>query len=257
MLRGIVPFGGMPWGRLAFGLVDTPLVRYGRVGGTALVAFVVVAGRRAGRRRRSSVATAVAGCAVGVVVAASRWRSVSLVLPVGAADPIGTLQVAAVQGNVPGEGMRRVRRAPCRARQPRRRRRSDFAAQVAAGERPRARLRHLARELDRHRPVLRPSRPTTRSTPRCSADRGADPGRRRRRRSGADHVQNMGIVWDPVTGPGEQYVKRHPVPFGEYIPFREHPGQVHQATRPDPARLRTAAPSRRRARPRPVRRSAT
>ena len=34
------------------------------------------------------------------------------------------------------------------------------------------------------------------------------------------YVQNAGIVWDPVTGPGERYVKRHPVPFGEYLPFR-------------------------------------
>ena len=29
-----------------------------------------------------------------------------------------------------------------------------------------------------------------------------------------------GIVWDPVTGPGEIYNKRHPVPFGEYMPYR-------------------------------------
>jgi apolipoprotein N-acyltransferase len=37
---------------------------------------------------------------------------------------------------------------------------------------------------------------------------------------GPDHVTNAGIVWDPVSGPGQQYVKRHPVPFGEYIPLR-------------------------------------
>ncbi len=35
-----------------------------------------------------------------------------------------------------------------------------------------------------------------------------------------DQVSNSGIVWDPVSGPGERYVKRHPVPFGEYIPYR-------------------------------------
>jgi Apolipoprotein N-acyltransferase len=37
---------------------------------------------------------------------------------------------------------------------------------------------------------------------------------------GDDQRRNAGIVWEPNTGPGATYVKRHPVPFGEYIPLR-------------------------------------
>jgi apolipoprotein N-acyltransferase len=35
-----------------------------------------------------------------------------------------------------------------------------------------------------------------------------------------EYISNTGIVWDPVTGPGETYVKRHPVPLAEYVPAR-------------------------------------
>ena len=34
-----------------------------------------------------------------------------------------------------------------------------------------------------------------------------------------DTAYNAGVVWD-ATGPGERYVKRKVVPYGEYVPFR-------------------------------------
>jgi apolipoprotein N-acyltransferase len=35
-----------------------------------------------------------------------------------------------------------------------------------------------------------------------------------------EFISNTAIVWDPDSGPGATYVKRHPVPFAEYVPFR-------------------------------------
>jgi len=41
-----------------------------------------------------------------------------------------------------------------------------------------------------------------------------------------EHFRNAALVWQPGSGPSDTYVKRHPVPFAEYIPLRPIARQV-------------------------------
>src|SRR5664280_700023 len=113
-VRGRAPFGGFPWGRLAFGQGATPFTEYAAWGGAPLVTFAVAlcgsllawvaldclprpapGTRRVLRRVLRRVGGVVAVLAVPVV---------GLVAPV--ALPVsGTATVAVVQGNVPRLGL--------------------------------------------------------------------------------------------------------------------------------------------------------
>lgn len=226
-LRERIPWGGFPWGRLAFGQADTALVGWAALGGPALGTFAValagtavLAAADALRDRRPRVVL-IAVAVIGAVVLGG-----ALARGAGMGGPNGPVeQIAIVQGNVPRLGLdfnsqrRAVLDNHVRATE-------ELALQVASGQQP---------------------QPVAVIWPENSSDidplRNADAGEQIDRAADAigapilvggvvvnpedpprdDHpgtILNVSLVWDPVTGPGESYVKRHPVPFGEYLPLR-------------------------------------
>ncbi|MGV9732468.1 apolipoprotein N-acyltransferase [Rhodococcus aetherivorans] len=224
-LRASVPFGGFPWGRLAFGQPDGPLVGLAAVGGAPLVSFAVAltgtglwacgrAGLRyaRGHRERSPLLRAAAVTVAAPLLALATWPA----LPAPESGE-RIVTVAAIQGSVPRLGL-------------------DFNAQRKA-----VLNNHVARTLelaDRVRAGTAP-RPDVVIWPENASD--IDPLRNRDAAAdigaaaaavgapilvgavlvnGDGTTTNSVIVWDAAGGPGERHDKRIIQPFGEYLPYR-------------------------------------
>jgi len=216
LVRSGWPFSGMPWGRLAFGVVDTPvadaLVYVGMSGlsfllalSGCLLAWAVTERERRGRM--VAVGALVAVCAVMVVPALAPYHL----------DERGSATVAVVQGNIPPPendilaDFRQVTENHVQAT-------VDLASDVAEGSVPPPDF------------VLWPENSTAvdpfgDATTNAGILRAADAidvpilvGAIVD--AGEQNVLNQGIVWDPETGAGERYTKHHPVAYGEYMPLR-------------------------------------
>ncbi|HEY3736485.1 MAG TPA: apolipoprotein N-acyltransferase [Jatrophihabitans sp.] len=236
--RDRLPFGGFPWGRLAFSQSESPLRWFAALGGAPLVTFVVAAigaflaealrhvgGLEISRRRRIIsvvVAAAIFGCAFGVGDVLEVRR------PGG--ENHG-LKIALIQGNVPSAGLTSEARArevldyhvqqtmklvqdvkAGRAQQPDLVLWPEDASDVDPFRDPIA-----YQEIDET--VKAVGVPILVGAIRYTSD-AADADR-----------YNVGILWSPTTGPGAEYAKRHPVPFGEYIPLRSISDRVSSAAK--------------------------
>ncbi|WP_236834037.1 apolipoprotein N-acyltransferase [Blastococcus sp. KM273129] len=229
--RGRFPFGGFPWGRLGFSQTDGPFLAFAAYGGVPLAGFAValtgtllaaallagVAARRAGTGARGlrGAAAALAGVLALPLVGTLAW----LPLPGTSLTAGGpTTTVAVIQGDVPRAGL-------------------DFNAQRRA-----VLDNHVQQTLRLADEVAagRQPRPDVVLWPENSSDidpyRNADAAARIQRAADAvgapvlvgavvggpgEFISNTAIVWSPEEGPGDTYVKRHPVPFAEYVPYRD------------------------------------
>ncbi len=227
-LRSSIPWGGFPWGRLAFSQAEGPLLWWAAIGGAPAVTFAValcggcialavrygLRGRSFGHRAGATAFIVVMVASVlGVGLAAAATRP-----GYPTSDSAERLRVAVVQGNVPRAGL-------------------DFNAQRQAVLNNHAEQTHqLAARVTRGEV----GRPDVVIWPENSSDIDPyrDPGAAAVIDAAAraigvplligavldgpgEKVRNAGIVWHPATGPGETYIKRHPVPFAEYVPHRK------------------------------------
>ncbi|MFG3644021.1 apolipoprotein N-acyltransferase [Micromonospora sp. NPDC047762] len=254
-LRDRTPFGGFPWGRLAFSQDDSPLLRLAALGGAPLVTFVValIGGLLvtavwrgwATAQHHAPEPTTASDAAPGADspldgpartggAAGGRWAPVAvpavvavaltagaLLVPVASAGSGADVTVAIVQGNVPRLGLdfNAQRQAVLNNHVDAT---IELAERVAAGQQRRPDLVVWPENSSDIDPLRNPTAGARISQ---AADTIGAPILVGAVLLGPDagQVRNAGILWHPGTGADleQLYTKRHPVPFAEYVPLRD------------------------------------
>ncbi|MFD4267228.1 apolipoprotein N-acyltransferase [Rhodococcus sp. NPDC058481] len=226
-LRSSVPFGGFPWGRLAFGQAEGWLLSLAGIGGAPLVSFAValtgtgIAALAVALTRRLPTRDWLAAGAFTVVMpilAAVLWPFVPGMGSVDDAAGDRKVVVAAIQGSVPRLGLEfnAQRRAVLDNHV---RETLALADDVRAGKQPQPDL------------VVWPENASD-IDPLRNAD-AADAIDAASRAVGAPILvgavlvngdrttTNSVIVWDADNGPQDRHDKKIIQPFGEYLPYRD------------------------------------
>jgi apolipoprotein N-acyltransferase len=214
-LRAVVPLGGFPWGRLAFAQADSPMAHLAWLGGAPLTSFAVafagalLAGTAAHLRLgRTWAACGAAGLAVAVVVGPAA-------IGLDARSERGSMRVAAIQGGGEGdvlpEGVTRGRAVfdlHARLTEDVARQRGRGGVDVVLWPED-----SVAFDLGAHREVVEELAALAGAVGAPllvgSTEYPTDTER-----------YNVSLLIDDEGRILDRYAKRHPVPFGEYMPWR-------------------------------------
>jgi apolipoprotein N-acyltransferase len=229
-LRGATPFGGFPWGRLAFSQADSPLAGLAAIGGAPAVTFGVAL---AGGFLAAGLAKLIGGTkpAEGTQlteVSRGRVRSgviclfcavVVMALPLLVPRPTDgrTGRFMAVQGDVPRPGL--DFNAERRAVLDNHVRATKTAAEaVRSGQQPRPDLVVWPENASDIDPLRNPDAAVVINEALDAINVPLVLGAVLR--EPPPNVSNVSLLYLPGQGVTERYVKQHPVPFAEYIPLR-------------------------------------
>ncbi|OBB72598.1 MULTISPECIES: apolipoprotein N-acyltransferase [Mycobacterium] len=235
-LKSTVPFGGFPWGVVAYGQTESPLRSIAQLGGAPLLSFAVVLVGfslaamvfeviqwwRRDDAQTTPPAVVVPGLCISAVLLATAltWPHVRQ-SGLGAGDE-HSVTVAVVQGNVPRLGLdfNAQRRAVLdnHVRETLR-----LAEDVRAGRAPRPMFVVWPENSSDIDPLANPDAHELISSAAAAIDApilvGAvveAPGATAEEPTTTNSV----IVWNPESGPGERHDKQIVQPFGEYLPWR-------------------------------------
>jgi len=227
-IRGRIPYGGFTWVKLAFSQADSPMLGVASLGGSPGLSFLV----------------ALSGGLVAWAVVTRRWwlrgvavaGAATLVVAPLLVQPLQgsgeSITVAVIQGNVPSPGLdynneaRVITNNHVEATK-------ELAAAVEAGQTPRPDMVLWPENSSDISPFHDPATYDSIDSAVKAIDvpvliSAIIPT------EDQQNVKNTSILWDPDTGPGESYVKRHPMPFGEYIPFRSIASRITDAVESQP-----------------------